>query len=106
MTGQYNSSNSLPVSNNEQKCSDDPLNERSYFNVSSLLDAIPSENQVSGAGSVPAPSLKNHMNDYNAHHNKVELFICNRLSNYLFYCVNIDPGFPKTVITFPFDYFW
>lgn len=106
MTGQYNSSHSVPISNDEQNCTDGPLNERSYFNVSSLFDAIPSENQASGAGLVPAPSLKNHLNDYNAHHNKVELFLFNRLSDYLFYCENIDPGFPKTVITFPFDYFW
>jgi hypothetical protein len=101
----YSSSKVLPVSGNEQNDTNNSSNERSFFSTS-LFNAIPSENQVSGAGTIPAPSLKNQINDYGAYHNKVELLILNRVSRYLFYCLNIDPGFPKTAISFPFDYFW
>jgi hypothetical protein len=102
----YSGGNFVPVSNMEQDHDDIPVNEKSFFNVASLFNAIPSENQVSGSGSIPAPSLKRHVNDYTAHHHTVELLIFNQITDYLIYSLNIDPGFPKTVITFPFHYFW
>jgi hypothetical protein len=102
----YNGGNPAPDPNPEQDPVHSPANERSYFNAAILFHAISSENQLSGAGSVPAPSLKNHVNDYVAHHQMVEMLIFNYASDYLLYSLNIDPGFPKTVITFPFHYFW
>ncbi|MGV8134204.1 MAG: hypothetical protein AB2L20_03235 [Mangrovibacterium sp.] len=101
----YSSNNVLSVVDREQNCTNEKSNERSFLSAS-LFNAIPSENQVSGAGTVPAPYLKNHINDYIAHQDIFELSIYNRLSRYLFSCVNIEPGFPSTVIAFPFNYFW
>lgn len=106
LLGQYSNNPVLPGSNLTQNSSDVPLNERSYFTGSSLFNAIPPENQVSGANSVPAPSLKNHINDYTAYPRTADLLFFNLISDYLIYSRNIDPGFPKTVITFPFHYFW
>jgi hypothetical protein len=104
--GVYSSGNSLPVSDVEQNCSDSPLNKRSFFTASILFNAFLSENQVNGTGLVPAPLLKERANDYTAHPRLTALLHFNLFSCYLIYSRTIDPGFPKTIIAFPFHYFW
>jgi hypothetical protein len=100
------SSNSLPLPDVEQNCSDSPLNERSFFTITSLFNALLSENQVNGTGSVPVPALKEYVNDYTAYPRLTALLFFNLFSGYLIYSSTIDPGLPKTTIAFPFHYFW
>jgi hypothetical protein len=106
LSGLFSNSNPLPGSTLLQSSPEIPLNERSFFSESSLFNATPSENQVSGISLVPEPSLKDHVNDYTAHHRTAELFFASLFSEYIRYSGNISPGFPKTAIIFPFHSFW
>lgn len=106
LTGLYSIGNTLSATTPSQNNENIPLNEKSFFTSASLFSTLTSENQVSGLNLVPAPSLKNHTDDSRAHHRTVELRLINLSANYIIYSGNIDPGFPKTVITFPFHYFW
>ena len=64
------------------------------------------EELTAGSGSIPAPSLKNQVNDYSLYQYAAEFFLLNQFARYLFYSVNIPLDFPKTDIIFPFHYFW
>ena len=105
VTGIYSERSALPVFNPSEHPTDIPSGERSFFSTSYLFTAIP-ENQVSGSNQVPAPSLKNHINDYTAHPGVASLSFSLWVTRCVLFSEQIVPGFPKTSIAFPFNYFW
>lgn len=105
LTGMYRDQAILPVFNQADCSSNIPSGKHSFFSTSSLFNAIP-ENQVNGNSQVPAPSLKNHTNDYTAHPRTTSLLFFHLVTGYVFFSEQIAPGFPKTRIAFPFSYFW
>jgi len=64
------------------------------------------EELASGSGTIPAPFLKNQVNDYSRYQCAAAFFLLNLFSRYIVYSVNIPLDFPKTDIAFPFHYFW